>query len=225
MESERQMTNRIPQRTVLGLIMVLSIGVVAVVATKIRKAAEPSALAREGHAKTLRERAQTAPGNHFKGYLAVKTNTKYQDLAALSAQSSEVIIGDVVSNRSEFTTNEESIATNYVVSVAKVFKGALKPNDKIVVTRPGGRVPLEDGSYAEIQVLFAGKLMMNKRHYVLFLNRKGDNYTSVGGPQGMFRIKGNDIEPADGWKNHPVVSKYANMKRTQFLSELSLATQ
>jgi hypothetical protein len=215
--------NTTRQRSALVLIIALSMLTVGAVVAKLRKTPEPTALA-AANGKSLRERAQTAPGNHFKGYLAVKTNTKYQDVNQLSVQSSDVIIGDVVSNRCDFTTDEKSIATNYVVSVAKVFKGGLKSGDKIVVTRPGGRVQLEDGSYAEIQPLFAGKLMMNKRHYVLFLTNKGDSYTSVGGPQGMFRIKGDDVEPADGWKNHPVVQKYSTMKREAFLAEVRDAT-
>jgi hypothetical protein len=218
-------SNKTRQRRVLTLVVIVAVLTICTAVTRIYKSS--SLTARAGvpapAPKTLRERAETANGNHFKGYLGLKTTTLYQDVSDLAQHSSEVISGNVIRNVCHFGPTENSIQTDYVVSVTEVFKGSLKSGDKIVVTRPGGRVQLDDGSYAEVQVLFAGKHMMNKRKYVLFLTQRGDGYTSVGGPQGIFRIIGKNIEPGDGWPNHPVVTKYANMSTGTFLAQVRQA--
>lgn len=212
--------NKTLERRVLILITLAALAIAGAFVGKIYSSSNLGEAAAAASSKSLRDRAAAAPGQHFKGYLGFKPNTVYQNVDGLLQASSDVITGKVVRNHCEFGPNETSIKTNYVVSVSEVFKGTLKSGDKIVVTRPGGRVQLEDESYAEVEVLFAGKHMMNNRSYVLFLTKVGDDYTSVGGPQGIFRVLGNNIEPADPWKAHPVVSLYSDMNTNVFLGQI-----
>jgi hypothetical protein len=87
-------------------------------------------------------------------------------------RSSAVIIGDVIGAEAHLSSDETKIYSEFTVHVDEVLKsddsGALKPESKINVERPGGRVRFPSG-----KIVFAAvsnqDLPRIGRRYVLFL--------------------------------------------------------
>lgn len=137
--------------------------------------------------RSLREKARLT-GRHV--VIATPNGVKrFNDVAALTRQSTLVITGTVEGRASRFDSPEQSaIVTDFQVRVQDVLKGDAAPGGRIVVREPGGVIQFEDGTSAEVRMPDYWKSPTAGKSYTFFLRQKGAVYMLFGGPQGLFEI-------------------------------------
>ncbi len=172
---------------------------------------------------SLRAKALQAGGKYI-GDEHADFSVIYDDIKGLARQSSAVIVGAVLSNKCVLSANEETITTDYQVSVQEVIKGRLQTGSTITVQLPGGLKSFANGTLAEVRVLGGLRKMRNGETHVLFLEKRtgSDAFVLTGGPQGAFNISKleSGVMPADRRFVDPIVQKYRGTDIGQFLDSV-----
>jgi|ERR1044072_2140918 hypothetical protein len=123
--------------------------------------------------------------------------TRYDDLNQLSKVSSAILVGSVSSQKSYLTSESENTAsTHYKVLVKDVLKGDLKKGATIDIRMAGAETVSVKGADVEVKVPDYWKMPQTSATYIFFLQHtEFDDYALVGGPQGMFQVSSNVINP------------------------------
>ncbi len=168
--------------------------------------------------RTLREKAKEA--RNFVGTEGPESTPQLDGLGAVTALSTDIVIGEAVTNACRLSADGKRVTIDYTVRVGESRKGSLRPGDTITVSLPGGRVSFEDGSTAEVRTPWFRK-MENGKTYVLFLGGgAGVQFVIAGGPQGLFEVSKADgtVKTHSGRLKDPVW-KYNGMGLQRFLVE------
>ena len=117
---------------------------------------------------------------------ALASTAVQMDVASLTAHSSDVVHGRVLSATPSWTGDHRRIVTRVELEVLEAWKGGA--SGRITVLQPGGEV---DGIGQRV----TGVADLGKgEEVVLFLERSGPNHRVVGLAQGVYRVSGS----ADG---------------------------
>lgn len=193
--------------------------------TGTRSRTAPKAAAED--TRTLKEKAK-ATGKHVEIARPEKADA-YADIAALAADSSDVVIGFPLDNVTDLTADGRSLNINYTVRIEHVYKGELKKGSTITVSLPGGMFRFDDGSTAEVRTPWFKKMQKGKA-YALFLKaqKHGQSYVPTGGAQGLFEIgtskEDHTVKSHVGLPNNPMW-RYHGREARVFLSEVRMVTQ
>lgn len=104
------------------------------------------------------------------------------DTKALTARAERIVLGTVVSQVARWTDDHDAIYTDVTIRVTRVYKGAVKPGEEIVVRREGGVV---DGM--GMRVYGAASFTVGEE-IVVFLETRGNAQYTVGMTQGKLRV-------------------------------------
>jgi hypothetical protein len=125
------------------------------------------------------------------------------DTRTMTERADRVVYGTVESQQPRWTADHQAIYTDVTLRVARVYKGALKPGDLLVVRREGGAV---DG--IGMRVFGAASFAVGEEVLVFVETRGGAAYT-VGMTQGKLHVS----TGADGQKR--VAANLADVAFTQ----------
>jgi hypothetical protein len=112
------------------------------------------------------------------------------DLKALSQRAERVVYASVESSESHWTQNHDAIYTDVHLRVKRVYKGADREGDLVVVRREGGTV---DGIGMRV---FGAPVFTPGEEAVVFMETRGTASWVVGMAQGKLRV----VTRADGTK-------------------------
>lgn len=104
------------------------------------------------------------------------------DLGALTARADRVIDATVEKSESKWSSGHEVIYTEVTLRVQRVYKGALKPGDAVLVRREGGTV----GGIG-MHVFGAASFVVGEEA-VVFVEQRGAASYVVGMAQGKLRV-------------------------------------
>ena len=104
------------------------------------------------------------------------------DLKALATRADRVVLGTVEKVESRWTDDHDAIYTDVSIRVARVYKGALKPGDLLMVRREGGSV----GGIG-MRVYGAANFQAGEE-VVVFVEQRGAAAWAVGMGQGKLRV-------------------------------------
>jgi hypothetical protein len=112
------------------------------------------------------------------------------DTKALTERAERVVLGTVESETARWTADHQAIYTDVTIRVTRVYKGAVKPGERVVVRREGGVV---DGM--GMRVYGAASFTVGEE-VVVFTETRGNAAWTVGMTQGKLRV----VTGADGVK-------------------------
>jgi hypothetical protein len=112
------------------------------------------------------------------------------DTRALTARAERIVLGTVESEVARWSSDHQAIYTDVTIRVERVYKGAVKPGERVVVRREGGVV---DGM--GMRVYGAAQFAVGEE-VVVFLETRGNAMWTVGMTQGKLRV----FVGADGLK-------------------------
>ena len=123
--------------------------------------------------------------------------TRYDDINQLTKASSAILVGSVISQKSNLTSDSNNTAsTHYKVLVKDLLKGDLKKGATIDIRMAGAETVSVNGVDVNVQMPDYWKMPQTSATYVFFLQHTDFNdYALVGGPQGMFQVSSNAIKP------------------------------
>ena len=104
------------------------------------------------------------------------------DLKALTQRADRVVYATVESTESHWTKDHDAIYTDVRLRVQRVYKGAVKPGDQMVVRREGGTV---DGVGMHV---FGAPGFTPGEELVAFVEQRGSSSWVVGMAQGKLRV-------------------------------------
>ena len=176
-----------------------------------------------------RQQASSAPGQKkIKSEKHIKARQlnvpDYTDISSLSRDSALVVIGiPQQATPRLFPPNiEKIVVTNYRVEITKILQGKVNGSDQqIIIDVPGGFVQSEDGSTIEMKMPDGWKTPEIGRKYLFFLMADRGNYALVGGPQGLFEIKGSNKMESQADGRSDLNQKYNGKSYESFLNELN----
>jgi hypothetical protein len=105
------------------------------------------------------------------------------DLAALSDHADRILLGTVEKIESRWTTAHDAIYTEVTLRARRVYKGALRENDVVVVRREGGSV---DGIAMKV---FGAPHFSVGEDAVVFVETRGSSSWVVGMSQGKLPVR------------------------------------
>lgn len=199
-----------------AIAIALSLIVLGVV--KRNTAATRDRAAAQSH--SLREKAKA------NGSVTVLANPegmkRYNEVKGLVRDSTDIVNGSLVQAVSRFRTAEEqTIVTDFQVSVQDVLKGDITPGGVIIIRGPGGRMQFEDGTSAEIKMPYYWKNPELGKTYTLFLRKKGNVLMLTGGPQGFFEIFSHDTVLPQVRAEDELMQRYKDKDSLSFLEEVN----
>lgn len=112
------------------------------------------------------------------------------DTKALTERAERVVLGTVESEQARWSSDHQAIYTDVTIRVTRVYKGAVKPGEHVVVRREGGVV---DG--VGMRVYGAASFTVGEE-VVVFMETRGNAAWTVGMTQGKLRV----VTGADGVK-------------------------
>lgn len=175
---------------------------------------------------TLHERAKRAGG---KLVLKYKPNrgTVYPNVEELAKRSDLIVVGRILSHKSNLTPDERFITQDYLVKVHEVIKGELTRGASVLLSMPGGPHRFPDKVFAVIAPV-GFKQPADGGLYVLFLKtkEKGSAFKGqrlVSEDQGLFALTNGTVEPASLTADDPISVKYRKMDAASFLREIHKA--
>ncbi|HWE30278.1 MAG TPA: hypothetical protein VHB97_19865 [Polyangia bacterium] len=104
------------------------------------------------------------------------------DTKALTERAERVVLGTVESQVARWTDDHQAIYTDVTIRVARVYKGAVKPGERVVVRREGGAL---DG--VGMRVFGAANFTVGEE-VVVFVETRGSAAYTVGMTQGKLRV-------------------------------------
>ncbi len=132
------------------------------------------------------------------------------DTKALTERADRVLLGTVVAQEARWTSDHQAIYTDVTLRISRVYKGALKPGDTLVVRREGGA---RDG--IGMRVFGAANFAVGEE-VLLFLETRGGATYTVGMTQGKLHVA------VDAAGNKTVA---ANLADVAFLRNQALSPQ
>ena len=175
---------------------------------------------------TLYAQAKKAGG---KLILKYKPNrgTIYPNVAELAKRSDLIVVGRILSHKSNLTADERAITQDFMLKVQEVIKGNLAKGTAVLFSLPGGTHRFPDKTYAAM-VPVGYKQPQDGGIYVLFLKSRQANspykgLRLVSESQGLFALRDGVVEPADVAGDDPVTVKYRKMGAASFLGEIHRA--
>jgi hypothetical protein len=172
----------------------------------------------------LHELAKKAGGKLVLRYLPDRS-VIYPNLQELAKRSDIIVVGRTLGHRPKLRGDGKFITKDFWVRVQSVFKGDLPNGKTILVSLPGGSYMFPDKTFVFVNP-YKYKQAEDSRTYVFFLRNKGATYSGhelAGGPQGLFDITGDTVEPAHRVPGDPVLTKYKGMRTVTFLAQLESA--
>jgi len=175
---------------------------------------------------TLHEQAKKAGGKVMLKYRPSR-GTVYPNVAELAKRSDLIVVGRVLSHKSNLTADERVITQDFMLKVHEVIKGNLAKGTAVLFSLPGGTHRFPDKTYAAM-VPVGYKQPEDGGIYVLFLKSRQANspykgQRLVSESQGLFALTNGVVEPADLAADDPVNVKYRKMGAALFLSEIHKA--
>jgi len=175
---------------------------------------------------TLYDRAKKAGGKLVVKYKPSR-GTIYPNIAELAKRSDLIVVGRVLSHKSNLTADERAITQDFLVKVQDVIKGNLGKGTAVLFSLPGGTHRFPDKTYA-VMVSVGYTQPQDGGIYVLFLKSRQANspykgQRLVSESQGLFALKDGVVEPADLAADDPVNAKYRKMGAALFLREIHKA--
>jgi len=109
------------------------------------------------------------------------------DTKALTERAERIVLGTVESEVARWSSDHQAIFTDVTIRVSRVYKGAAKAGDRVVVRREGGAL---DG--VGMRVYGAASFTVGEE-VVVFMETRGNAAWTVGMTQGKLRVTvGND---------------------------------
>ena len=123
--------------------------------------------------------------------------TRYDDVSQLTKASSAILVGSVISQKSNLTSeSDNTVSTHYKVLVKDVLKGDPKKGATIDIRMAGAETVSINGADIDVKMPDYWKMPQTSATYIFFLQHTDfDDYALVGGPQGMFQVSSNGIKP------------------------------
>jgi hypothetical protein len=150
---------------------------------------------------------------------------RYDEVETLFRDSATVIVGVVNDSFSQLSTpKQNSIATNYQVSVSSVLKGSIQNGSSVSVLFPGGRLEFDNGTTAEVIRPKYWRVPEVNSSYVFFLKEVKERegfFELVGGPQGLFKLSSKGHIVPQGRADDLLMQKYYKRSVISFLEEIS----
>jgi hypothetical protein len=112
------------------------------------------------------------------------------DTKALTERAERIVLGTVESQVARWSDDHQAIYTDVTIRVTRVYKGAAKPGERVVVRREGGAL---DG--VGMRVYGAANFTVGEE-VVVFMETRGNAAWTVGMTQGKLRV----VAGADGVK-------------------------
>ena len=175
---------------------------------------------------TLYEQTKKAGGKYVLKYKP-RRGTIYPNVEELAKRSDLIVVGRVLSHKSNLTPDERFMTQDFLVKVQEVIKGESPRGASLLVRVPGGTHRFADKTFAVVAPVGfkqpeAGGL------YVLFLKTKNKDSAFKGQrlvseDQGLFALTNGTVEPADLTADDPVNVKYRKMSAASFLREIHKA--
>jgi hypothetical protein len=216
-----------PRKTELKIVLMqLAVVVVLGGAAVFASPKQDKAAAQDKAAKpkiTLHDQAKKAGGKLVMKYKGNR-GTIYPNVEELARRSDLIVVGRVLSNKSNLSTDQKFITQDFLVKVHEVIKGDLARGRSVLVSLPGGRHRFQDGAYAAIMPV-GFKLPEDKGIYVFFLKSKGKDSAFKGQRlvserQAMFALTNGTVEPSELAADDPMNVKYRKMDAASFLREV-----
>lgn len=175
---------------------------------------------------TLHDRVKKANGKLVLKYKPSRA-TVYPNVQELAKRSDLIIVGRVLSHKSNLTQDERFITQDFLIKVHEMIKGDLARGRSVLLSMPGGTHRFSDGGYAAIMPV-GYKHPEDGGIYVFFLKSKDKNSTYngqrlVSERQGMFALTAGTVQPADLAVDDPMNLKYREMTAASFLKEIHKA--
>lgn len=175
---------------------------------------------------TLHERAKKAGGKYILKYKPSR-GTVYPNIAELAKRSDLIVVGRILSHKSNLSADERAITQDFMLKVQEVIKGSLARGTAVLFSLPGGTHRFPDKTFAAM-VPVGFKQPQDGGIYVLFLKSRQANSPYKGQrliseSQGLFALKDGVVEPADLAADDPVNVKYRKMGAALFLHEIHKA--
>ena len=175
---------------------------------------------------TLHDQAKKAGGKFILKYKPSR-GTVYPNIAELAKRSDLIVVGRVLSHKSNLTADERAITQDFMVKVQEVIKGNLARGTAVLLSLPGGTHRFPDKTFATM-VPVGFKQPQDGGIYVLFLKSRQANspykgQRLVSESQGLFALTDGAVEPADLAADDPVNVKYRKMGAALFLREIHKA--
>jgi hypothetical protein len=104
------------------------------------------------------------------------------DTKAMAERADRIVYATVESQVARWSADHQAIYTDVTLRVVRVYKGALKPGDTVVVRREGGVV---DGIGMRV---FGAPAFSVGEEVVVFLETRGSAAYTVGMTQGKLRV-------------------------------------
>ena len=112
------------------------------------------------------------------------------DTKALTTRAERIVLGTVESAEARWSSDHQAIYTDDTILVTRVYKGAVKPGERVVVRREGGVI---DGMGMRV---YGAATFTVGEEVVVFLETRGNAAWTVGMTQGKLRV----VTGADGIK-------------------------
>jgi len=175
---------------------------------------------------TLYEQAKKAGGKYVLKYKPER-GTIYPNVEELAKRSDLIVVGRVLSHKSNLTSDERFITQDFLVKVQEVIKGELPRGASVLLSLPGGTHRFPDKVFAAMAPV-GFKQPEDGGLYVLFLKTKNKDSAFKGQrlvseDQGLFALTNGTVEPADRTADDPVSVKYRKMSAATFLHEIHKA--
>src|SRR5215217_2239395 len=163
---------------------------------------------------TLYEQTKKAGGKYVLKYKP-RRGTIYPNVEELAKRSDLIVVGRVLSHKSNLTPDERFITQDFLVKVQEVIKGESPRGASLLVRVPGGTHRFADKTFAVVAPV-GFKQPEDGGLYVLFLKTKNKDAAFKGQrlvseDQGLFALTNGTVEPADLTADDPVNVKYRKM--------------
>lgn len=185
------------------------------------------ALAQQGDKSgaTLNERAQKAGGRFVSRY-RLNQSVIYANVEELAKRSDLIVVGRTIGHRARLRADGKFINEHFVVRVYDVIKGDVPARASLTISVPGGSYRFPDKS-AAVVIPLNFKKPENRGIYAFFLKEKAPDskaaYELTSESQSIFDLTSGQVQPADLAMDHPVVTKYREMRAAAFLAEIHKA--
>jgi hypothetical protein len=150
------------------------------------------------------------------------------DLFVLSTHSDVVVLGRIESKApSQLSSNMREISTDYVLSVAERFQGAVAVGASVTLRLPGGLVQFSNGTSAELRSTRLPNGLALGQEYVMFLSHIDGGTNTFGlvlGLQGLFGLGTDGRVVSAGRDIDEVYKKYNGLGRDAFLGRVRSST-
>jgi hypothetical protein len=104
------------------------------------------------------------------------------DNKALTARAERIVLAVVESQTSRWSSDHQAIYTDVTLRVTRVYKGAVKPGERIVVRREGGTI---DGMGMRV---YGAAAFTDGEEVVVFTETRGNAAWTVGMTQGKLHV-------------------------------------